>query len=122
MKILPSLKPSYYFHSDATYVLAGGLGGLGRTIVQYMADRKARNFLLLSRSGTAGSEETTGWIESMKARGLNISAPRCDVTDDNTVAAVMEECRKTMPHIKGCIQGSMVLKVSMSLSLFNGQL
>ena len=116
MKVLPSLRPSYYYDSNATYVLAGGLGGLGRSIVQYMADRKASNFLLLSRSGADGSKEATEWIESMRTQGLNISAPPCDVTDERRVAAVFEECNKSMPRIKGCIQGSMVLKVSLSLS------
>lgn len=111
MQVLPSLKPSYYYDSGATYVISGGLGGLGRSIVQYMANLKARNFLLLSRSGADGSEEAMGWIDIMKARGLNISAPRCDITDEGSIATVIKECEKGMPRIKGCIQGAMVLKV-----------
>jgi NAD(P)-dependent dehydrogenase (short-subunit alcohol dehydrogenase family) len=111
--VLPTLQPAYYFVGNATYVIAGGLGGLGRSIVKWMADRKARHFLLLSRSGADGSSTARDFIEEMKARGVHILAPRCDVTDEQTVAAVIRECNQNMPPIKGCIQGSMVLKASL---------
>lgn len=36
---------------EATYVISGGLGGLGRKIAVWLADHGARCLLLLSRSG-----------------------------------------------------------------------
>ena len=112
-QVLPTLRPTYYFDCHATYVIAGGLGGLGRSIVKWMADRKARYFLLLSRSGVDGNEAARDLIDEMKARGVNLYAPRCDITNKEAMAAIMEEWNQIMPPIKGCIQASMVLKVSL---------
>lgn len=39
------------FSADATYLLVGCLGGLGRSLTSWMMDRGARDFVLLSRSG-----------------------------------------------------------------------
>lgn len=36
--------------SDATYLLTGGLGGLGRSVSTWLAERGARHFVFLSRS------------------------------------------------------------------------
>ncbi|KAL4915232.1 KR-domain-containing protein [Aspergillus aurantiobrunneus] len=43
-------KPLYSFLTDASYVIAGGLGGLGRCIAQWKVDRGARHLVLLSRT------------------------------------------------------------------------
>lgn len=75
-----------------------------------MASRGARNLILLSRSGV-GSEVAVDFIEELKANGVHAEAPKCDVTSADSLAAVLANCAKTMPPVKGCIQGSMVLRV-----------
>ena len=50
-------------------------------------------------------------LDELKAQGVNVAAPHCDVTSEHSLKSVLEECRGTMPAVKGCIQGSMVLKV-----------
>ena len=102
--------PTYNFDSNATYVIAGGLGGLGRSIARWMADRNVKNLILLSRSGVR-SEAAQSTLDDLKAKGVNVAAPSCDVGDMQALSSTLAECRKTMPPIKGCIQASMVLKV-----------
>jgi NADPH:quinone reductase-like Zn-dependent oxidoreductase len=114
VRVLPSSLPSYYFEDQATYVIVGGLGGLGQQMVRWMVQRRARHFLLLSRSGPEGDEGAQDLLGEMAAKGVRILAPRCDVTDEECVAATIEKCAMTMPPIKGCIQGAMVLRVSHS--------
>lgn len=75
-----------------------------------MASRGARNLILLNRSGV-GSEIAVGFMEELKANGVHAEAPKCDVTSADSLTAVLADCAKTMPPIKGCIQGSMVLRV-----------
>jgi NAD(P)-dependent dehydrogenase (short-subunit alcohol dehydrogenase family) len=41
------------FHPQFSYLLTGGLGGLGKSILTWMAERGARNFVILSRSAGA---------------------------------------------------------------------
>ena len=98
------------FPSDATYVIAGGLGGLGRSIIGWMVSCGARNFLLLSRKGAEGSD-TTSFLEKMVALGAMIVAPKCDIGNENAVQEVLRETAQHIPRIRGCIQASMVLRV-----------
>jgi NAD(P)-dependent dehydrogenase (short-subunit alcohol dehydrogenase family) len=106
------MRPSYDFRSDATYVIAGGLGGLGGAMVEWMADRNARHFLLLSRSGGDGNDTARSFIANMKARDVHIFAPKCDISNPEHVASAVTKCKAKMPPIRGCIQGAMVLRVS----------
>ena len=98
------------FDEHATYLISGDLGGLGRSIALWMASRGAKNLILLSRFG-ARSEAATPLLDELKAQGVNVAAPPYDVSNEDALIVVLEQCRKTMPPIKGCIQGSMVLKV-----------
>ena len=108
---MPSSVPTYSFRPDATYLIAGGLGGLGRAITRWMVSRGARNFILLSRSGPKG-KEAMDLIEELKSHGVKIAAPPCDVSSEDELSTTIEKYRSTMPPVRGCIQASMVLKVS----------
>lgn len=72
--------------------------------------RGAKYLVLLSRSGVR-AETSIALIEDLQAMGVHVFAPECDVTDLASLSAVMTQCIKTFPPIKGVIQASMVLKV-----------
>ena len=95
---------------DKTYVIAGGLGGLGRSIARWFVGRGAKNLILLSRSG-ARSDAALAFLEELREHGARVEAPPCDVTDAAAVQSVLERCATDMSVIKGCVQGSMVLRV-----------
>ena len=105
--------PTYELDPQGTYLISGGLGGLGRCTAQWMADRNAKHLILLGRNG-AQSEAAKSLIESLQSQGVQVAAPPCDVTDRDNVARVLDECSRTMPPIKGCVVSAMVLKVRMS--------
>jgi NAD(P)-dependent dehydrogenase (short-subunit alcohol dehydrogenase family) len=96
-------------------VIAGGLGGIGRNVARWLVERGATHLLLLSRSG-ARDEKAQSFIEELSARGVVARAPPCDVTDYHALQQVIEQCSHDMPPIKGCVQGSMVLRVRCPLS------
>ena len=75
-----------------------------------MVDLGARNLLLLSRSG-AMSHAALEMLDEMQEKGVRINAPRCDISDEQAVVVALRQSEENMPPIKGCIQGSMVLKV-----------
>ncbi|KAI4288066.1 MAG: hypothetical protein L6R35_002669, partial [Caloplaca aegaea] len=110
--LVPTLldnKPAYFFHSNASYLIAGGLGGLGRSITQWMASRGARYFILLSRSG-ARSSEAKALHEELHSQGCRVETPACDIAHEQTLKEVLDRCAETMPPIRGCMQATMVLK------------
>ncbi|RDL41700.1 Thiolase-like protein [Venustampulla echinocandica] len=102
-------KPTYSFQDDATYLISGGLGGLGRSISRWMVGRGARHLLLLSRSGPT-SPAAQAFLAEMRDLGVQVETPVCDVAYKPSLAFVLEKYRQVMPPIKGCIQGAMVLK------------
>ncbi|PVI01490.1 KR-domain-containing protein, partial [Periconia macrospinosa] len=107
--VVPSSKPTWGFDPNATYVIAGGSGGLGRSVARWMAARNAKHILLLSRSGTT-SEAVQSLITELTELGTLVAAPSCDVSDEKALKSVLEEYAATLPPIKSRIQGSMVLR------------
>ncbi|KAI1151541.1 hypothetical protein F4825DRAFT_354477 [Nemania diffusa] len=103
-------KKTWRFDSQASYVIAGGFGGLGRAIIKWMADRGAKHLIILSKSGPA-SEAAVKLVSNLTARGVTVFAPKCDASSVTALAAVLEEHgAQAMPPIKGCINAAMVLQ------------
>lgn len=90
-------------------MIAGGSGGLGRAILMWMAERGARHLIVPSRSG-ASSKAAAQVVTELTARGVNIVAPKCDLSDEVSLRRILDECSRTMPPIKGCINAAMVLQ------------
>jgi NAD(P)-dependent dehydrogenase (short-subunit alcohol dehydrogenase family) len=78
-----------------------------------MASKGAKNLILLSRSGSSSQAAKEVLAELTKA-GVHAIAPQCDVSSRTSLSTALEECGRTMPSIKGCINGAMVLQVSLS--------
>ena len=103
--------PTWNFDPEASYLVAGGFGGLGRSTARWMASRNAKNLILLGRKG-AHSIAAKQLLEDLTLLGVTVAMPSCDVTNRNSLADVLAECDRTMPPIKGCIVGMMILKVA----------
>ncbi|RYP05180.1 hypothetical protein DL765_009915 [Monosporascus sp. GIB2] len=102
-------KPRYTFPADATYVIAGGLGGLGRSFARWMVSRGARNLILLSRSGAA-SIAAKGLVRELKEQGVRVVTPPVDIGALGKLKCVLGELAKHMPPIRGCIQATLALR------------
>lgn len=106
----PSPKGSL-LNPEATYIIAGGLGGLGRAVSQWMVRHGARYLVLMSRSGpkTAKAKE---FLCQLRNQGVQVETPLCDISHESSVRDVIASCSERLPPIAGCIQATMVLKVS----------
>lgn len=93
---------------DASYLLCGGLGGLGRAISNWMVENGARNLVYLSRSG-GEPESTQAFIRELEAQGCSVQAFKGDVANAEDVASAVQQAAKP---IAGVLHMSMVLKVS----------
>ncbi|KAH7384895.1 hypothetical protein BKA64DRAFT_152726 [Cadophora sp. MPI-SDFR-AT-0126] len=94
---------------DATYVLVGGLGGLGRSLATFMMKHGAKHLAFLSRSG-AVSEGQLDFIASLEEQGIDARAYACDICDKSQLAGVIKQCAQDMPEIRGVVQGAAVLR------------
>ncbi|WP_203217982.1 type I polyketide synthase [Nocardia terpenica] len=100
-----SSMPGSPIRSDATYVLTGGLGGLGRTVARWLADRGARHLVLIGRRGiaTAAAERA---VTDLTAAGVDVRVERADVADREQVAAVLRRIREQSPPIRGIVHAA----------------
>ncbi|KAL6718615.1 hypothetical protein ACLMJK_002849 [Lecanora helva] len=101
-------KSSAMLSSNATYVLVGGLGGLGQSLAGLLVRLGARNLCFISRSGMK-STAAGQLIEQLGADGVTTEVHSCDVSNEDELAKTLQNCSRTMPPIKGVIQGAMVL-------------
>lgn len=93
--------------SDATYLLIGGLGGLGRSVATWMAEHGARSLVFLSRTASATCSETAAFVDELSALGCHAQVMAGDVTRLDDIHRVKRQA--SLP-IAGVIQMSMVLR------------
>lgn len=96
---------------DASYLIVGGLGGIGRSICHWMAHKGAKNIIVMSRSA-GSSKKSHEVVEEMRKLGVKLLPVSCDVSDPLALSRAVEEGGKTMPPVRGVVQAAMVLSVS----------
>ncbi|KAF2004264.1 polyketide synthase PksD [Amniculicola lignicola CBS 123094] len=114
---------TWKFETDASYLIAGGLGGIGRAMMRWMASRGAKNLIVLSRFSrtSSGSKAAAEVIDDLAKLGIKVATPRCDVSSASSLCAALEGCAKTMPPIRGCINAAMVLQDSIFDNMTHSQ-
>ncbi|KAJ5672272.1 hypothetical protein N7507_001399 [Penicillium longicatenatum] len=103
------VKRTWDFDAHSSYVIAGGLGGIGRSTARWMAQRGAKYLIFLSRSGVS-NDEGRDLVDSLYKQGVTVEAPRCDIADFDKLKHTLNSLESRMPPIKGCIQSAMVLR------------
>jgi len=88
------------FHSDASYLITGGFGGMGLRLAQWMADCGARHLVLAGRSGAA-TEEAQLVLRKLEQSGVKVHAAHADVSDTNSLANLLKNISETMPQLRG---------------------
>jgi acyl transferase domain-containing protein/acyl carrier protein len=104
---------------DATYVVTGGAGALGRTVAAYLAERGARHIALLSRSripprrrwpalspGDA-QHAIVDTIRKIERLGARVTTAGVDVTDADQVHAwLSDHVREGYPPVRGIVHAA----------------
>ncbi|WP_437775823.1 type I polyketide synthase [Sorangium sp. So ce1097] len=101
--------------ADGAYLIAGGLGGLGLRLAEWLVAQGARHLALVGRSGA--TEAARAAIDAMQAAGARVLALRGDVSRPDDVARVLSEIDAHMPPLRGVVHAAMVLEDATALSL-----
>ena len=94
--------------ANATYVLVGGLGGIGRALAEYLAKNGAKHIAFISRSGDA-KPEAKKTLTDLKKLGASPTSYACDIVDHKSLEAAVQQISSECPPIKGIVQAAMVL-------------
>ena len=110
LPIRPAIR-KLQLHSDASYLIVGGLKGLCGSVAVHMARHGARHIIVMSRSGT-NDEASARVIQNCAAYGCEVTEAKGDAGNMEFVRHVFKSARHK--RIAGVIQGAMVLRVSFS--------
>ncbi|KAK2027478.1 hypothetical protein LX32DRAFT_729361 [Colletotrichum zoysiae] len=110
VKVMPALERGLLFKPDASYVVAGGLGGIGRAVGRWMVNNGARCLVFCGRSG-ASSPEAKKTVETLREKGARVCSYACDIAEESQVRQMVSQMRNDkVPPVKGIIQAAMVLR------------
>jgi acyl transferase domain-containing protein len=117
------ISPDVTFRADATYIITGGLGGIGRLVARWMIERGARHLLIMGRTAlpprgqwraaAAGPlskiASHIAAIRELEARGAAVHYVSIDVGDADALAAALAQWRDdARPPIRGVMHAAAV--------------
>ncbi|WP_338770036.1 SDR family NAD(P)-dependent oxidoreductase [Massilia sp. METH4] len=108
--------------ADGTYIVTGGLGGLGLEFADVLVERGARHLVLVGRNVLPPQAEWHAWLaanpddtagrdrirrlQRMAGRGVQVVTERCDITDPAAVQAMVERVQADMPPVRGVVHAA----------------
>lgn len=114
VEVFPSAKPSL-FDSNASYVITGGLGGVGSAAARWMAANGAGQLILVSRRSQ--SAETVALINEIEQTGARVVHAQTDIADSAQVDALIAKIHATMPPLRGILHAAASIDDALALDL-----
>lgn len=109
---------SFPWKADASYLITGGLGGLGLKAAQYFAQHGARHLVLLSRKGLpprgqwlnlppeSDPARKVQAVQAIEALGAKVYAPAADVSDPAAMTALFQQFGTALPPLRGILHAA----------------
>src|SRR5581483_5065422 len=95
---------------DATYLITGGLGGVGQEVARWLAASGARHLLLVGRTPLAGDGEGSAKaraIAELEQRGARVTYRAADVADEAAMRNLLREhSQRGAPAIRGVVHAA----------------
>ncbi|KAL4975321.1 hypothetical protein BDW66DRAFT_152136 [Aspergillus desertorum] len=108
VRVVPKVRAAR-LRPDASYLLVGGAGGIGRSMAHWLASHGARNLIVLSRSAET-SPAAVALAAGLHPSGCRVKLISCDVSVEAELSRAIDACSVDMPPIRGVIQSAMVLQ------------
>jgi myxalamid-type polyketide synthase MxaB len=93
--------------ADRTYLVTGGLGGLGLKVARWLVDRGARHLVLVGRSGAADSVRPA--LRELEGAGANVVVAKSDMGRKQDVVHLLGETAAAQPPLAGIFHAAGVL-------------
>lgn len=103
----PQPQTSLTFREDGTYLITGGLGGLGLKVAEWMVAKGARHLVLVSRSEDAGSANPV--LITLRRAGAQVLFRSADVTQFDQMATLFAAIAQDLPPLRGVFHAAGVL-------------
>ncbi|NJR55454.1 MAG: SDR family NAD(P)-dependent oxidoreductase [Acaryochloris sp. CRU_2_0] len=97
-----------------SYLITGGLGGLGLQVAQWLAEQKVKQLVLIGRQ--IDRPETQVILTTLEQTGTRVTVMAADVTSQTDMAQVLDKIQTSLPPLKGIIHTAGVLEDSILLN------
>ncbi|MGF2039365.1 MAG: type I polyketide synthase [Nostoc sp. CmiVER01] len=97
---------SFRIQNDRTYLITGGLGGLGLKVAQWLVDQGVRYLVLVGRSAVCANIQTQ--LLSLQNQGVQVLVAQADISQKVEVERVFADISK-FPSLAGIIHMAGVL-------------
>jgi acyl transferase domain-containing protein len=94
--------------AEATYLVTGGLGGLGLNIARWLVERGARHLALVGRQLPSGPRAEA--VKALQRSGASVRTFAADAADPSRMAAVVAELKAGAPPLRGVVHAAGVLR------------
>ncbi|MGZ3459579.1 MAG: beta-ketoacyl reductase, partial [Archangium sp.] len=99
---------SLTLRADATYLITGGLGGLGLEVARWMVEQGARHLLLVGRRAPSASASEA--VRTLETAGAHVTVASVDVSREAEVASLLQQLDAGAPPLRGIIHAAGVLE------------
>ena len=86
---------------EATYLITGGMSGIGLHVARWLIRQGARHLVLVGRRGT--TEEALAFSNEVADAGVEVRLMAGDVSDAEAVKRIIETVNSTMPPLRGIV-------------------
>jgi len=93
--------------ADATYLVTGGLGGLGLEVARWMVEQGARHLVLVGRR--APSAQASEAVRALEQAGAHVTVTSVDVANEAEVARLLQGLDANSPPLRGIVHSAGVL-------------
>ncbi len=94
--------------ADGTYLITGGLGGLGIELAMQLTEKGARHLALLSRSGCKTDQQAAA-VAKLTDAGARVLVLKTDVADPEMMQEALVRIRAEMPPLRGIVHAAGLL-------------
>ncbi|KAG9190441.1 hypothetical protein G6011_08529 [Alternaria panax] len=109
VQVIPKTEPSLNLDSpDATYLIIGGLGGIGLATAHWMMEQGAKNLMIVSRNAVA-HPKGLALVQEGDKFGCNVHLRNCDISDEGAVCDLLVKAAEELPRIRGVLQIAAIL-------------
>jgi thioesterase domain-containing protein/NAD(P)-dependent dehydrogenase (short-subunit alcohol dehydrogenase family)/acyl carrier protein len=131
VKLPARIEPDDCLHGvrdGGTYLITGGLGGIGLTLAECMARKAQVNLLLISRSGLPDRQDWTDWlqrrqddqvsrtiraVQRLESLGARVHVGAVDVTDLEELGQFVHSAESRFGPVRGVVHAAGVVNDSL---------
>lgn len=93
---------------DATYLITGAFGALGRKVAEWLVIEGARHLALVGRS--ALNVEAEQWLDGFREQGVQVLSLRTDVSNLNELTEALGRLDRDLPALHGVIHAAGIVE------------